>query len=132
MSDDRETIWGHLHEALPNRWTVGRASFDPSRHGWSISAIGPHPGRGIIPVGVRGFGADELAAVRDLDGRLRGEDREGPPRRDMLRARLRLAYIEGAEGWARQELGRALEHDEVERIIRRFPSDQAGSTPSDA
>jgi hypothetical protein len=121
MSDEREEAWGRLHEALPARWTVGRASYDPGRHGWSISAVGPHPGRGKIPVHATGFGEDEVAAVRDLDARLRGEHAEGPRQLDELRARLRLAYIEGAEGWAHETLGRSLAQGELERVIERFP-----------
>jgi hypothetical protein len=93
--DEREEAWGRLHEALPARWRVGLPSYDPGRHAWSISAIGPHPGRGKIPICVRGNGEDELEAVRDLDGRLRGERNEGPRKLDELRARLRLVYVDG-------------------------------------
>jgi hypothetical protein len=119
--DEREEAWGRLHEAMPARWTVGRASYDPGRHGWSISAVGPHPGRGRIPTSLSGFGDDELAAVRDLDARLRGERSGGPRRLDELRARLRLAYFDGAEDLTRRARGRGITADELEGVIRRFP-----------
>ncbi len=35
---------------------------------------------------------------------------------DGLRARLRLAYVQGAEEWTQQELGRVLTGEELERI----------------
>jgi hypothetical protein len=118
--DEREEAWGRLHEALPARWTVGRGSYDPGEHRWSISAVGPHPGRGKLPVYCTGFGADQLEAVRDLDARLRGERSEGPRKLDELRARLRLAYLQGAEEWSRGESGRALSQDQLAGVIRRF------------
>lgn len=120
--DEREEAWGRLHEALPARWTVGLGSYDPGEHRWSVSAVGPHPGRGKLPVYVTGFGENELEAVRDLDARLRGERNEGPRKLDELRARLRLAYLEGAEEWAQRELDRPLEREEQRGVIARFPA----------
>ena len=120
--DEREDAWGRLHEALPARWTVAIGSYDPDRHRWSVSAVGPDRGRGKIPTSVTGFGANELEAVRDLDARLRGERSEGPRKLDELRARLRLTYLDGAEDWARAELGRPLSTDELTRVIERFPA----------
>lgn len=70
--DEREEVWGSLQEALPTRWTVGRAAYDPGGHAWPISAVGPHPGRGKLPIYVTGFGEDEVAAVRDRDARFPG------------------------------------------------------------
>lgn len=119
--DEREEAWGSLHEALPGRWTVGQPSFDPGRRGWSISAVGPHPGKGKLPRYVTGFGKDELGAVHDLDARLRGEWSEGPRRLDELRARLRCAYLDGAEEWSRRELSRQLSQVELRAVVRRFP-----------
>lgn len=118
--DEREGAWGRLHEAIPARWSVGRASYDPGARAWSITAVGPHPGRGKIPRSVTGRGADELAAVRDLDARLRGQQIEGPKNLDALRARLRLAYLTGAEGWSRENLGRGLTAEELGRVTDRF------------
>lgn len=118
--DDREQAWGRLHEALPARWTVGHVSYDPGRQRWSISAVGPHPGRGRIPESVAGFGEGEVAAVRDLDARLRGEYSEGPRRLDELRRRLRLAYVDGAEAWTQETLGRSLDPDELVRVVERY------------
>jgi hypothetical protein len=118
--DEREESWGRLHEALPARWTVGLASYNPGEHRWSISAVGPHPGRGRLPVYVTGFGQDELEAVRDLDARLRGERSDGPRKLDELRARFRLAYVNGADDWAQRELGRGLTNEELVHVVQRF------------
>lgn len=87
-----------------------------------MSAVGPDRGRGKLPTFVTGYGEDELAAIRGLDARLRGEHSDGPRKLDELRARLRLAYLEGAEEWARQEFGRSLRADELAGVVRRFPA----------
>ncbi|HEY4266872.1 MAG TPA: hypothetical protein VGM94_01650 [Galbitalea sp.] len=121
--DAREEAWGRLHEAMPARWTVGQPSYDPGRPGWSISAVGPNRGRGKVPTYVSGVGESALAALQDLDARLRGERAEGPRRMDELRARQRLAYVEGAEDWARSEMERPLTRLELEGVLRRFPTD---------
>jgi hypothetical protein len=118
--DEREEASGRLHEAMPARWTVGQPSYDPGRPGWSISAVGPNRGRGKLPTFVSGFGENELAAVRDLDARLRGGWSEGPRRLEEFRARLRLAYIFGAEEWARTTTGSSLAADELAAVISRF------------
>jgi hypothetical protein len=39
---------------------------------------------------------------------------------DDLRARLRLAYVSGAEDWTRQELGRGMTSEELGRLIGRY------------
>jgi hypothetical protein len=106
---------------MPARWTVGQPSSDPGRPGWSISAVGPNRGRGKLPTFVSGIGENELAAVKDLDARLRGEHSDGPRRLDELRARLRLDYLQGAEDWARRDLGRPLSTSELDRVVQRFP-----------
>lgn len=127
---EREKAWGRLHEALPARWTVALGSYNPGERRWSISAVGPNRGRGKLPTFVSGHAEDELEAIRDLDARLRGDHSEGPRKLDELRARLRLAYVSGAEAWARQELGRPLAHQELRRVAARFPGqsgwDEAG------
>jgi len=71
--------------------------FDPGVPAFSVTARGPHPGRGKAPATVSGTGEDETAALRDLDDRLRGVPKPGSTRLDELRRRMRLAYIEGAE-----------------------------------
>jgi hypothetical protein len=121
MVDEREEAWGTLHEALPARWTVGPGSYNPGERRWSMSAVGPHPGRGKLPVSVTGYGENELEAVLDLNARLRSEQSDGPRKLDELRARLRLAYVGGAEEWSLRETGRALSQDELAGVIRRFP-----------
>lgn len=120
--NEREIAWGRLHEALPARWTVARGSYNPGERRWSMSAVGPDRGRGKLPTFVSGFGETELDAVRDLDARLRGEHSDGPRKLDELRARLRLAYVEGAEEWARAGLGRPLDAAELAAVIDRFPN----------
>jgi hypothetical protein len=70
--DTREAAWEAVHEALPARWEVGPVTYDPGRRLWCVTARGPHPGRGKIPTTVAGTGADEFAALHDLDDRLRG------------------------------------------------------------
>jgi len=116
-----EEAWGAVHEALPARWRVGPPSFDPAGDGrWSVTAVGPHPGRGKLPTYVSGSGADEIAALRDLDGRLRGVPKPDGTRMDALRARLRLAYVEGAEGWSREHTGRSLTSDELTGVLVRY------------
>jgi hypothetical protein len=121
MEDEREAAWGRLHEALPARWTVAQAGYDPGRQAWSVSAVGRSRGRGKVPAYVTGLGDNEVAALRDLDARLRGERSEGPRKLDEVRARLRLAYVSGAEEWARNELNRPLHAGELDRVIDRFP-----------
>lgn len=123
----REAAWDAVHEALPARWCVGMPSFDPGvvrpdryRGAWSVTARGPHPGRGKTPQTLTGTGADEVAALRDLDDRLRGVPKPHGGRMDELRARLRLAYVDGAESWAIANLGRPLDRAELGRIIGRY------------
>lgn len=116
----REEAWGAIHEALPARWNVGPVTFDPGRPAWSVTARGPHPGRGKAPQTVSGTGEDEVAALRDLDGRLRGVPHPDGGRMDELRRRLRLAYVDGAETWQRENVGRSLTRDELGRVIGRY------------
>lgn len=66
----REEAWDAVHEALPARWRVGPPSFDPGRHAWSVTARGPHPGRGKMPDGTH---------------------------LDELRRRARLEFVAGAQ-----------------------------------
>jgi hypothetical protein len=118
---EREEAWAAVHEALPARWQVGRPSFDPGRHAWIITALGPHPGRGKMPVAVSGTGEDEIAALRDLDGHLRGVPRPDGSRLDELRRRARLAYVQGAEETWRDLVGHPATAAELKRVVDRFP-----------
>jgi hypothetical protein len=119
--DALDAAWDSLWEAMPARWTVARPSFDPGARAWSISAVGPDRGRGEVPTSVSGNGEDQVAAIRDLDARLRGERSDGPRKLDDLRARLRQAYLAGAEDWAQHQLGRALTQAELAGVGTRFP-----------
>ncbi len=69
---------------------------------------------------VSGTGEDEAAALRDLDDRLRGVPKPNGTRLDELRRRLRLVYVDGAEEWTRQNVGRAMTRDELGRVIGRY------------
>ena len=60
------------------------------------------------------------AALHDLDDRLRGVPKPVGSRMDELRRRLRLAYVDGAEEWARRELERGLTRDELGRVVARY------------
>jgi hypothetical protein len=72
-------------------------TYDPGRHAWSVTAHGPLPGRSKAPQIVTGTGADEVAALHDLDDRLRAVPRPDGGRLEELDRRLRQAYGEGAE-----------------------------------
>jgi hypothetical protein len=116
-----------LWEALPARWTIGPVSYDPGvvraegyRGAFTVTARGPHPGRGKAPQTVTGTGEDDTAALLDLDDRLRGAKPAPGSYLEELRARLRLAYVEGAEEWTRKHVGRGLTRDELRRVIERF------------
>jgi hypothetical protein len=39
---------------------------------------------------------------------------------EELRRRLRLAYVEGADTWTRENVGRALDDDELQGVIGRY------------
>jgi hypothetical protein len=42
-------------------------------------------------------------------------------RLDELRRRLRLAYLEGAEEWTRETVGRPMSNAQLTRALTRFP-----------
>ncbi len=71
----------------------------------------------MAPQTVTGTGDDATAALRDLDDRLRGVPKPDGSRMDELRRRLRLAYVDGAEEWARDNIGRGSTTDELGRVI---------------
>jgi hypothetical protein len=104
---------------LPDRWHVGPASYDPGARRWSITARGPHPGRGKAPETLTGTGEDELAAYADL--RILLDERRGPDRLEEIDRRSRAAFLEGAEERSRDAEGRPLTADELERVSRRYP-----------
>lgn len=116
----RNESWDAVHEALPARWAVGPVTLDPGARQWIITARGPHPGRGKAPQTVSGTGADEIAALRDLDDRLRGVPKPDGGQMDALRRRLRLAYVDGAESWSRENVGGPLTGGELERVLGRY------------
>jgi hypothetical protein len=87
---------------------------------FSVTARGPHPGRGKAPVTVSGTGDDETASLRDLDDGLRGVPKPEGNRMDELRKRLRLAYLEGAESWSRENVGRSMTEREMAGVAPRY------------
>lgn len=120
---DRESAWDAAHEALPAGWKLGPPTYSPADHAWSVSAVnGGSTGRGKLPHAVTGTGENEIAALRDLDDRLRGVPQPDGGQMDRLRRRLRLAYVGGAEQWARQESGRGLTAEELGSVTARFTS----------
>ena len=118
LDGDREAAWGAVHEALPPRWQVGPPTYDPGRRVWSIKARSGARGRGRQPVIVSGGGGDEVAALRDLDDRLRGVPKREGGRLDELWARARLAYLMGAEDRAKRNRGYPLTAIELEVVAR--------------
>jgi hypothetical protein len=102
LTGDRDAAWDAVHEA------------------YSVTARGPHPGRGKAPVTVSGTGEDETAALSDLDDRLRGVPKPDGTRLDELRRRLRHAYVDGAEEWTRANVGRQMTRDELGRVLERY------------
>ena len=92
--------WDALYDSLPARWKIGKPSYDPSRLAWSVTAWGPRRGSSATPPSVTGVGADEAAALRDLDYRLRAAPAPDDAVREELSQRLRLAYVDGAEAVA--------------------------------
>jgi hypothetical protein len=104
---------------LPEWWRVGPTSYDPGTGRWSITARGPHPGRGKAPETIRGTGEDEVAAMVDL--RIRLDERGHAARLVDVEPRGRLAYLEGAEEHSRAVEGRPLAVDELERVTKRYP-----------
>jgi hypothetical protein len=120
VSDRVEAAWNALYESLPPRWHIGRPSYDPERRAWAVTAWGPPRGRAHAPQGVTGTGDDESAALADLDVRLRSIPTSHSSRKEELRRRLMLAYIEGAEACSREHSGRSLTGDELERVLMDF------------
>jgi hypothetical protein len=120
MSEDIEAAWDSLYESLPARWHIGRPSYDPGRHAWSVTAWGPPRGLDKAPRSITGIGVDEGAALRDLDDRLRRVATPDRGRMDELQRLLRLAYISGAEACWQEHSGRGLTPDELERVLTHF------------
>lgn len=92
----------------------------PPQHAGVPTARGPHPGRGRMPQTVLGTGEDETAALHALDDRLRGVTKPDGGQMDELRRRLRLAYLDGAEAWNLDNVGRRLTTDDLGRVLGRY------------
>ena len=112
--------WDALYDSLPGRWHIGKPSYDAGLAAWSVSAWGPRPGRGRAQRTVTGTGETEVAALRDLDARLRESPKPNHDWIEQLRRQLRMAYVEGAEAFSRETYDRALTTDELERVLRRY------------
>ena len=89
---DREDAWNAVHEALPAGWTVGPPTFDPGVPGWSVTARTVAANRLKRAQTVTGTGVDEVAALRNLDDRLRGVPQPNGSRMAERERRIRLAY----------------------------------------
>ena len=101
---ERERTWFRLHDALPEGWRAGPASYDPARLCWTVAAWSLVGGRRHPPKEtLMGSGVDELAAVTDLAMTL--EERARTDAFVGVEQRGRLAYLAGAEQESRR-LGR--------------------------
>jgi hypothetical protein len=105
---------------LPDGWHVGPATYDPGSRRWSVTARGPHPGRGKHPETIRGTGEDELAAMAYLAIAL--EELRRDERLEEIDRRGRLSFLEGAEEQSREATGRPLSAEELNRVTRRHPT----------
>ena len=115
-AEAHEAAWSAVHEALPASWRVGPPSFSPADQHWSVTAFGQTHGRhGGPPISVTGIGEDEVAALRDLNDRLRGVPQPDGSRMDQLWRRARLAYVQGA-----QETWPDMTADELGRVVTRY------------
>ena len=119
-SEALNEAWDVLYDSLPARWHIGKPSYDPERAPWSVTAWGPQPGRGEARQAVIGTGDTPVAALRDLDDRLRSATKPNGGRMDELRRQLRMAYVDGAEALAREAFDRGLTEDELGRVIERY------------
>jgi hypothetical protein len=109
-----------VHGLLPDGWLVGRPSFDPGRHAWSVTAGSPkYSGRLRSPATITGRGEDELAALTDLVIELR--ELRAVEQRMAIEAKARTAFLQGAEEHSHTTLGRPLTQDELERVLARYP-----------
>ena len=124
---NRDGAWDSLWDALPARSHIGPITYDPAvlradgqLGAYHVTARGPHSGRGKAPVTVSGTGDDETAALRDLDDRLRGVPKPDGARLEELCRRLRLAHVDEAEKWTRENVGRGMTSDELARVVGRF------------
>ena len=125
-TDARVAAWWAVHDALPARWHARPVTYDPGHQVWSVTAHGPLPGRGKAPQVATGTGEDEVAALRDLDLRLRGIPRLDGGRLEELNRRLRQAFVAGAEADSRRRLERGMTADELDGVLRRYPGDLTG------
>jgi hypothetical protein len=104
---------------LPERWAVGPTSYHPGTRRWSITARGPHPGRGKAPETLRVTGEDELAAYADL--RIQLDERRKAESLDDIERRGRAAFLGGAEERSQTVEGRPSTADELERVTKWYP-----------
>jgi len=118
---DREDAWDAVHEALPAGWRVAPVTYSPAIPGYSVSALSGGYSRTKRPHTVQGTGDTENAALRTLDDRLRGVPQPNGSVMEARERRIRLAYLQGAEEWSRENSGRPLTEDQLEGVIRRFP-----------
>ena len=114
----RYRAWAAIHDALPEGWAVGPASYNPGRDAWVVVARSPLPaGRYRPPEVIEGVGEDEAAALTYLALAL--EERRGDVRRVEIGQRARLAYVQGAEAEALRARGGGLDAAGLERLVRR-------------
>jgi hypothetical protein len=121
MRDGRETASDAVHEALPASLRVGLPSYHQERGDWTVSAVNERStGRRKRAEAFTGTGETEIAALRDLDDRLRGVPPPDGTAIYRMRGRLRLSYVQGAGDWTQRELGRPMSGEELERVAKRY------------
>ena len=82
-----------------------------------MTAWGQSAGTGDPPGSVTGIGDSQMAALRDLDQRLRCVGRPSRSRLEEFRHQLRMAYVDGAEAFSRETLERGLTSSSVTRGV---------------
>ena len=111
---------GRRPRGIARRLDRRPADVRPGVPGWSVTARSVAHSRRRPPQTVTGTGVDETAALRALDDRLRGVPQPNGSRMAERERRIRLAYLEGAEAWSRETIGRGLTEGELEGVVRRF------------
>ena len=112
--------WDAVYDSMPARWHVGMPSYDAGQEAWSVAASGPGVAGLDAMQRVTGTGDTEAAALRDLDRGLRGLPRPNRGRLDEFRHRRRMAYVDAAEAFSRENFNRGLRPGELGRIIQRY------------
>jgi hypothetical protein len=86
-----KAAWNAILDALPAHWRIGAPAQDGELDDWSVTAVGGRHRR------ITGHGQDEIAAMRDLAGRLHEAGHSGDTCADELKRRARSAEAARAD-----------------------------------